>query len=179
MSDDLNFTLQLQASPTKCKGHSSPMHGATMGRPAAWIAFELTLGDKRRYVGAGAGDAPWLRLNPRPGSDLAAFLAAGPRPTWAALPRAVRMSHTEALALAGARQQQLRRLGYKLVRDGRRTPRGPVRSVARVWPDGRSETYRSIRAAARETGLHRSWIMRRLGRTGCRASEGIWRDVAT
>lgn len=148
-----------------------------MGMRPLWQVYELSVGDERRYCGAGSGEEPWLRLSPTPGSDLERFLAAGPQPTWDFLPRAVPMSRTQALALVAGRVQQLRKAGYRVLQDGIPTG-GWIRPIIRRWPDGRIERYRSIREAARITGLGRYVITRRIGTTDCRGCDAVWLDAA-
>jgi hypothetical protein len=151
-----------------------------MGRPAAWVAFELALDDERRYVGAGAGDAPWLRLSPTPGSDLATFLQAGASPDWTWIPRATKLTRIEAKAVCHARIQALRKAGYRVVRDAKRVVAFPtVRPIERRWPDGRVERFASVRAAAQIVGLGRNRVSRLIGKSGCSGCEATWHDAAT
>lgn len=141
-----------------------------------------------RYVGIGPYDAPWRRLWQNrhvDGSRLAAWLRTldePPRESTKWLPCGMPMRWREAKAIAAIRVRQIAEwsgtwpelpewyLGEFHWRPD--LPHTRSRPVRRVHPDGRTDQFPSIRAAARAVGSFWTAIDWRV-RTGCTDREGF------
>jgi hypothetical protein len=112
--------------------------------------FELAIdGDSRRYVGYHRVGST---LSARPGSSLAAFLRDGAQPITGTLPT-LALTKSEAVAMVAARRRQARSEGYIMVHN--HTFANDRRPIA-IGP------YSSIREAARQLGIGRNVLARRI-----------------
>jgi hypothetical protein len=128
------------------------------GRAPDHSCYELGIpGDDRRYVGWDRGSQPWEALVPKPGSSLAAFLAAGAVPIAGTLPTLL-LTRGEAVAITAARRRRARSEGLSIVHnhsfggDRRARPVGP---------------YASLRAAAAAMQVSRQKLKRMI-------AGGLW-----